>query len=270
MLLSAGEPLEIINYCNDTRIHMTQRLSSESPAIGIGLYTIGDAATLLHVSQRNIRRWLGGYSYKARDGSVRPMQPLWLPQLPTQDRHIELGFRDLIELRFVAAFLDKGLGILTIRRCLEHARVLVGDERPFSTRRFHTDGRTIFLAFVERAIANPSQVLADVPETERARLIDLKTRQYVFREVIQQTFRDLDLDADAVVRWRPYHGKGTIVIDPKRAFGQPIAAEAGVPTKTIADAVAAEGSEKRVAALFNVPRSVVTDAVTFEKELVAA
>lgn len=249
---------------------MQHRSAPDSPPFGIGLYTVADAATLLRIPQRNIRRWLAGYPFRARDGSRRIMPPLWQPQLPTHERRLELGFRDLIELRFVSAFIDKGLGILTIRRCLEHARVFVGDNRPFSTRRFQTDGRTIFLSFVEQAISNPSEVLADVPEIERARLIDLKTRQYVFRDVIQQTFKDLDLDADAVSRWRPFHGKGTIVIDPKRAFGQPIAAETGVPTSALADAVAAEGSDKRVAALFNVPRNVVADAVAFERELAAA
>lgn len=249
---------------------MLQHTAPDSPPIGIGLYTVADASALLRIPQRNIRRWLAGYPFIARDGSKRIMPPLWKPQLPAYERHIELGFRDLIELRFVSAFLDKGLGIFTIRRCLEHARAMVGDERPFSTRRFHTDGRTIFLSFVERAIANPSEVLSDVPRSERLRVIDLKTSQYVFRDVIHQTFKDLDLDADAVARWRPYHGKGTIILDPKRAFGQPIAADSGVATSALADAVAAEGSQKRVAALFNVPRSIVADAVAFERELAAA
>jgi uncharacterized protein (DUF433 family) len=249
---------------------MPQRTAPDPSCIGIGLYTVSDAAALLHIPHRNIRRWLAGYPFKARDGSPRIMPPLWQPQLPPAEHRIELGFRDLIELRFVAAFIDKGLGILTIRRCLEHARILVRDDRPFSTRRFHTDGRTIFLSFVEQAIANPSEVLAEVPEAERARLIDLKSSQYVFRDVILQTFKDLDLDANAVTRWRPFHGKSTIVIDPKRAFGQPIATESGVPTSALADAVVAEGNERRVASLFNVPRQVVADAVAFQRELAAA
>ncbi len=249
---------------------MPQTATADAPPIGIGLYTVSDAAALLRIPRRNIRRWLAGYTYQARNGSRQSMPPLWRPQLPAWERHLELGFRDLIELRFVSAFLDQGLSILTIRRCLEHARRFVGDERPFSTRRFSTDGRTIFLAFVEEARADPNQVLADVPEAERARLIDLKTHQYVFRIVIEQTFRDLDLDANAVVRWRPFRGKTSIIIDPNRAFGQPITTMTGVPTSTLADAVAAEGSEKRVAQLFNVPRAVVADAVRFERELAAA
>jgi uncharacterized protein (DUF433 family) len=249
---------------------MEYRSGPDSSPIGIGFYTVADAAKLLRIPQRNIRRWLAGYAYRARDGSRRIMQPLWHPQLPSHDHHLELGFRDLIELRFVSALIEKGLGLLTIRLCLEHARVLVGDDRPFSTRRFHTDGRTIFLAFVDQAIANPSEELADITETERARLIDLRTHQYVFGDVILRTFTDLDLDAAVVTRWRPFHGKETIVVDPKRAFGQPIATETGVPTRALADAVAAEGSEKRVAALFNVPRRVVADAIAFEKEIAAA
>ena len=109
-----------------------------------------------------------------------------------------------------------------------------------------------------------------IPLEERQGLIDLKRQQFVFQEVIAQTFKDLDLDDDAVSRWRPYRGKTTIVIDPKRAFGQPIASEAGVPTSTLADAVKAEGSERRVATLFNVDRAVVRDAVKFEETLAAA
>lgn len=244
---------------------MPNTAASTDLPLGIGLYTAADAARLLKLPARNIRRWLGGYSFAAAGREARQMEPLWQPQLPA-DNDIELGFRDLIELRFVAAFQAEGLATSTIRRCLLHARQIVGDERPFSTRRFHTDGRTIFVSFVEHAIADAPE--GDrLPASERARLVDLKSGQHVFREVIQRTFRDLDVDADAVVRWRPYKGKESIVIDPRRAFGEPIAAQTGVPTKTLADAFAAEGNEARVAALFNVAKSVVADAVAFESQL---
>jgi uncharacterized protein (DUF433 family) len=249
---------------------MRLHTSNDSPPFGIGLYTVADAARLLRIPRRNIQRWLEGYPYKARDGARRAKPPLWQPQLPADERRIELGFRDLIELRFVSAFLDAGLGLFTIRSCLVHAREFVGDDHPFSTRLFRTDGRTIFYSFVETAIANPSEVLTDFPNRERAKIVDLRTRNYVFPEVIERTFKDLDIEANVVTRWRPFRGKGSIVIDPKRSFGEPIATETGVPTSTIADAVAAEGSEKRVAAMFNIERSAVADAVAFERELAAA
>ncbi len=198
------------------------------------------------------------------------MPPLWRPQLPAYEQHIELGFRDLIELRFVAAFREAGLSILTIRRCLEFARSLVRDERPFSTRQFHTDGKTIFFEFAGQ-VTEPAGGFSDAPaDDDQITLVDLKKRQYVFAGVIAQTFKDLDLDDDVVIRWRPYRGKETIVVDPQRAFGQPIAASFGVPTSTLADAVKAEGSIRRVAYLFGVPNMIVRDAMNFESELAAA
>ena len=61
---------------------MPQRVAAnDSPPIGIGLYTVADAALLLRIPQRIVRRWLAGYPYKSRDGERRVMPPLWQPQL---------------------------------------------------------------------------------------------------------------------------------------------------------------------------------------------
>ena len=223
--------------------------------LGIGYYTVPEAARLLKMPAVNIRRWLGGYSFRKGDDEF-VMPPLWTPQLPQHDDHLELGFRDLIELRFVHAFTKAKLSLITIRHCLAFAREAVNDDRPFSTRRFQTDGRTIFLN--------------SALHTGEEELLDLKKRQYVLKQIIERTFKDLDIENDAVTRWRPFKGKNSIVIDPQRAFGQPIAANYGVPTATLADAVNAEGSLNRVAQLFEVPNHVVRDAVQFEKALIAA
>lgn len=221
---------------------------------GIGSYTIRETARLLRTSPTTISRWMRGYSFK-RKGKVHTSPPLWQTQWPAGDNgRIELGFRDLIELRFVKAFTDAGVGLLAIRNCLDYARDLVGDERPFSTCRFRTDGRTIFLQ---------SEKLAN----DEAELLDLKRSQYVFGRVIERTFKDLDIEADAVARWRPFNGKDSIIIDPERSFGQPIASRSGVPTIVLAQAVEAEGSQERVARLFEVPLSIVRDAVRFESTL---
>ena len=55
-----------------------------------------------------------------------------------------------------------------------------------------------------------------------------------------------------------------------RSFGQPVAAASGVPTIALAEAVKAEGSLLRVAAMYEVEKSVVQDAVRFHEELMAA
>lgn len=231
------------------------RPSADFAPVGIGFYSVAEAARLLRVPARNVNRWLGGYTYTS-NGERAESPPLWSPELARAKNHIELSFRDLIELRFVKAFTDAGLGLKTIRNCLTRARKRVGDDRPFSTRRFQTDGRTIFL-----------ESLSDNGHTET---IDLATLQLVFRNAMEASFKDLDIEADAIARWRPFHGKGSIVIDPRRAFGQPIAAAYGVTTAALADAALVESSLDRVARLYDVPVELVRDAVDFEAFLMAA
>jgi uncharacterized protein (DUF433 family) len=166
---------------------------------------------------------------------------------------IGLSFRDLIELRFVQAFLAVGISLQAIRVCLAHAKAELQSDRPFASRRFKTDGRTIFLESLEHA-GDPH-------------MLDLRKKQYVMKDVIEQSFKDLDLEDDEVMRWRPFRGRDSIVLDPKRSFGQPIASRSGVPTIVLADSVVAEGSVARVSAIFEVDKSSVADSVEFEKEL---
>ncbi len=237
--------------------------------LGIGFYTTSEAAQLVRMPAQKIRRWLSGHNYKIGD-ELRSMPALWAPQLPKFDNHQELGFRDLVELRFVNAFVKQGLGLSTIRRCLNYARDCIADEHPFSTRQFRTDGRTIFFDFVEQANAVAATSNDNQSDDELRSLLDLKHRQFVFRNVVSQTFKDLDFDERIVTRWRLLAGKDSIVIDPRRAFGQPIAAGTGTPTVALDQAVKAEGSVSRVAFLFDLPLQVVRDAMKFEAELRAA
>jgi uncharacterized protein (DUF433 family) len=222
--------------------------------IGTGFYTVPEAARLLKIRPLNIRRWLGGYRYAKGDETV-PMPPLWTPELPAHGHHIELGFRDLIELRFIKGFIEAGVSLKTIRHCLDVARDVAGDDRPFSTQQFRTDGRKIYLEGLRR--------------TGEEELFDLKERQYVIKKMIDRTFRDLDISDDIVTRWRPFDGRQSIVIDPQRAFGQPIASAYGVPTVVLAQAAEAEGSVEQVARLYDVSASAVRGAVRFEHFLAA-
>jgi uncharacterized protein (DUF433 family) len=237
---------------------MATRASITAPEripLGIGFYTVADAARLLRTPSLNIRRWLGGYRFRL-NGKTINMLPLWTPELPALDEHLELGFRDLVELRFVIAFTKAGMGLKAIRHCLDYAREIVNDERPFSTRKFRTDGRTIFFDRMQGS--------------HDAEILDVKKRQYVFKRAIARTFKDLDIEQDVVTRWRPFEGKSSIVVDPSRAFGQAIMSEFGIPTAVLADAVDAEGSLERVSALYDVPAIAVRDAVKFEEYLNAA
>jgi uncharacterized protein (DUF433 family) len=159
-------------------------------------------------------------------------------------------------LRFVKAFRDLGLGLPTIRNCFKRAVDEVHNDRPFSTRRFRTDGRTIFL-----------EITHDVREGE---LIDLKRRRRAFHRVVAPRLRDLEFDADAVALWFPLGiSRKSVVIDPARAFGRPIILDGRVPTEILFEAVRIEGSPEKVAKLYEVPLPAVREAVMFQQQLAA-
>ncbi len=120
----AAESLQLLNY---------RRPATDAPSARLGRQTLS--------------RWLRGYDFKV-NGEVHRSEPLWRPDYPVDER-VELSFRDLIELRFVKAFRDAGLSLQTIRICFQRAVEEVRDPRPFSTRRFRTDGKTIFLEITE-------------------------------------------------------------------------------------------------------------------------
>lgn len=216
--------------------------------LGIGVYTPPEAARMIGMRPITLRRWLLGYDH---DGKSEP--GLWHPQYEPSDEGLFLGFRDLVEARIVNALRKQRIGLQTIRACVERARNIIGDERPFSTQEFKTDGKTIFL-----------EITKDLDEPH---LIDLKHSQGVFKRVVEPSLKDLEFGPDGAERWWLVPGKKSIVADPNRSFGHPIESQHGVATAILAQAVEAEGSVAAVARLFEVSQSSVRDAVAYEKSL---
>lgn len=216
---------------------------------GIGIYTAPEAARMVGMQPATLRRWLLGY-----DHDEKREAPLWQPQYEaTEGEGVLLGFRDVVEARIVNALRAKKIGLPTIRICMDRARDIVGQDRPFSTSQFKTDGKTIFLE-ITRGLDEPQ-------------LIDLRHKQGVFNRVVAPSLADLDFGPDGAQRWWLLHGKRTIVADPEKAFGQPIVAEHGITTARVAQAVKAEGSVAAVAKVYDIKPRLIRDALAYELQL---
>jgi uncharacterized protein (DUF433 family) len=223
-----------------------------SELIGIGMYTPAEASRLVGVPSAKIVRWLRGH--RADD---RRYPQLWRPEIDLGDGRVYLGFRDLMEVRVANAFIERGLSPQKVRRAIDIAREMLMEERPLSTARFRTDGRTVFL-----------QVLK---EDGADQMIDLFRSQHVFREIIEPSLRNIDFDDGGVpTRWWPRGKQAGIVVDPQRAFGQPIDANTGVPAAALSAAVEAEGSPENAARVWHVPVNAVRRARDFQSALARA
>lgn len=220
------------------------------------MYSYADASRLIGSTPREVRRWMSGYQYKSTDGQAAFSEPLWTSQLAQYEDHPEgIGFRDLLELRFVRKFRDAGVPLQLIRQTLEAARDLLSTPYPFTCKKFQTDGRRIFLSVAEES-GDPS-------------LIDLAKKQNVIEPVIGPSLRTgIEFDADSAARWFPLPKSKAVVLDPQRSFGHPVLTDSGVPTAAVAAAVRAEkGDESFVARVFDIPKSAVKRAVEFEARM---
>lgn len=223
--------------------------------LNTGIYTVPDAAKLTRVSTWRIRRWLRGYRFRTKkDHHHSP--PLWHGQLEPIDHSLALGFLDLIEIRFVDAFLKAGVSWTMLRKAHERGAQLFNNSHPFCTNRFVTDGREIFVELHKR--------------TGEASLLEIVHHQHVFAQITRPFLKELEFtEGDVLLRWRPTTTKGLVVLDPARNFGRPIVIQHGVPTEVLASATIACGSIQEVARWYEVREAEIEDAIEFEQKLAA-
>jgi len=224
--------------------------------LGAGIYTIPEAARLSKVSPHRIRRWLKGYSFKTSRTKRLRSAPVWQSQLTPIKGTIAVGFRDLMEIRFVAAFIGQGVTWKTMRLAHAAAKETLDTDHPFCTHRFATDGLHILQQEIE--------------EAGDRRFTDIVTNQREFDSIVTPFLRELDFDG-GVLRWWPLGRDHAVVLDPGRSLGQPIVANGGVQTRILSNSVKAnDDSIEVVARWFEVAVEEVRDAVEFEKSLLAA
>lgn len=195
------------------------------------IYPLAYAATLAGLDATTARRWMRGYSYK-HNGKQKQSAPILHLPLSSVGAVAELTFEELLTLRLVRAFREKGLGLLTIRKASQVAAARYGIGNPFVTKAFRSDGRAVFLDLTQNG---------QVRGEERV-LVEALTGQQQFRDVVEPSlFKDVVFVGDIPGQWFPIGKKRHIVIRPDRAFGAPHVEETGVRTDVLADAVTAEG-----------------------------
>jgi uncharacterized protein (DUF433 family)/DNA-binding transcriptional MerR regulator len=212
-----------------------------------GIYTVSETAELIGVSQRRVRGWITGY------GSTR-MPPLIENELGWVGNRVAFSFTNLMEMKFVAFFENAGIKLGHIRAIMSEVRVALDHRHPFASKTvFRTDRR---------------KIVAEIAKKRTGKLIyDLKTKNYEMRTVMLDTLMDdVHYDADGMARWwyPRQHAAPNVFVHPKIAFGRPVLRDSNIPTRTIAEAVKAEGDVSTVAQWYDLSQKQVREAVKFE------
>lgn len=228
--------MQTVGGMNDINIH-------------IGIYSIPEAARLTGLGESRVRRWLTGYSYAATGGR-RNVLPVWSGQLAPIRGRRAVSFRDLIEMKFVDAFLRAGVSWKTIRDVQELARQQFHFDHPFSTNRFRNDGSHLVMTVLQG--------------DQEAGLFDIATRQQTFLAAADPFREALEMNEfDQVCRWWPMGRHRYVVLDPIRMGGRPIAARSGVPVTVLQHAASRGLSAEQIATDYDTTPEEVTDALAF-------
>lgn len=231
--------------------------------LGTGIYTPGEAAALLKAPAAEVRRWAFGYT-RVRGGEHRHYEPLIHTQLPKLEGQQALTFVELVEMMCIKGFREAGVSWKTIHEAAGVAARLFETEHPFALRQFFAD---------------PGGAYALLREVDGGEsLVSLVgSGQHVFGELVRPYLRQLEFaPSDVPARWWPLGKEGRVVVDPAVSFGQPIVAEAGIPTRVLAEALEAETEYdpktalERVAWVYKIPERHVHAATRFEAWLSAA
>jgi len=224
-----------------------------SSMLHIGIYGIPEAARLTGLGESRVRRWLSGYTYTA-SGTKKSAPPVWPGQLPPIKGRRAVSFRDLVEMKFVDAFLRAGVSWKTIRRAQELARKELGFDHPFTTNRFRTDGSHI--------------VVTALRHEEQTPLFDLATRQQIFLQAADPFREELEMNEhDQVCRWWPMGRQRYIVLDPTRQWGRPLLARSGVPAALVVRLNRRGLSAEQICRWYEVQAEETADALAFAQRL---
>src|SRR5690349_9759190 len=187
--------------------------------LGVGFYSRAEAARLLKVTPTRLNRWIRGYTYKLRQQGKsyveRQKSPVVQIVLPIIDSVLALSFVELIELRVIKAFTDKGLPLHRVRVAAERAVELFHTLHPFASKRVFTDGELVFAELGD----TKKPEFPDVIELTRGKHLQIHSGVLLEGYLDEVSFNQETLLAD---RWWPLSKDFPIVLDPKIAFGAPV------------------------------------------------
>lgn len=223
-------------------------------AIGVGNYSLRDAAMLLHMPYGKLRRWAAGYWYSAAEE-----ERFSAPVVPGDVDELEervLSFYELMELFVIGFFRQQGVSMPVVRAARVRAQALLGTEYPFAMERLNTDGRGIF-----------ADLLVDEVPAKRLK-VELSKGQIAFSEVVEPFFRkNVDYENGLASTYWPMGRERPVLLDARRSFGRPIVLSTGTPTFALYAMHKGGEAHEAIAAWYDVTREELDTAIEYEDSL---
>ncbi len=200
-------------------------------------YRVGDAARYTGSHPQTVTAW-----HHRRN-----------PVLPGREPKRPLSYLELVEVAFVSYFRRTGVSLQRIRRDREYVAEIFTTDYPFAEYKLKTEGHHILMDCFKIDAATKFDGLIVTDAAGRLAWTDL----------MGDRFAEFDYELDLAITWYPSGRDSLVKIDPRIAFGAPIAE--GIPTLAIKGRWAAGESFEEIQEDFNVSDQAVKDALHFER-----
>lgn len=211
------------------------------------LYTVAEAARFLGVPPTSFGNWARGYrvTFRSREPVVgRPI----VTSFEAARHYPSIPFIGLAEGFVVLAFRRAGVSLQHIRKAVAVLEREVGLEHALASQRLFADGASVLFDYAE-------------DEQDEELLTHVVTQQRALADVVRDYLRLISYGSDG---WpeklvSPATTRPVVIVDPERAFGQPIFMRGGVRVEDVVDRWRAGESLAEVAEDFGVPPEDVED-----------
>lgn len=208
------------------------------------IYSYADVDRLVGLYSGTARRWLEGYERAGR---------FYLPVLrpdPTGSDAVTWG--EMVEARLLAEFRSRDVPVQRLRPAVvqlraEFGRYPLAHARPL----LDVEGRELV------------RIVQDDVGLERPlQLVVVRNGQLVLVDAVERFRSAVEYVGDVVGRLRPNARTPSVVMDPRRSFGQP--AVRNVRTEALAEDYRAGAGREELAELYDLCPQQVDEALRFE------
>lgn len=185
------------------------------------IYSLTEAAQIIHAPATSFARWAHGHRFKQRrEGEWGFSNPILTGV--REGRGYTVPFNALAEGFIVESFRRAGLPMARIRPAIEVLRNELGVENALLSERLKTDGAEILIENGDRE------------------LVVVRNRQGVFRDVVAEYLQSIRY-RDGFVEFvqLPTYERAEVIVDPLRNSGQPTIARLGVRVEDVVSRVRA-------------------------------
>lgn len=208
------------------------------------IYSYSDVDRLIGLHSGTARRWLEGYTRAGR---------FYVPVLRPEPAGTELvTWGEMVEARLLSEFRSRRVPVQRLRPAIERLRTEFGPyplahARPF----LEVDGRELVRVVQDQVDLDPG-----------LQLVVVRNGQLVLTETTERFRSAIDYESGIAGRLRPESRTPSVLMDPRRAFGQP--AIRSVRTDALAEDYRAGTSREELAELYSLTPEQVDEALRFE------